>query len=50
MGVLKKAAEKYARHILETEEFVTFSELPYGARNETLLREYWASVAFDDEE
>ena len=50
MGVLKEAAEKLARHILETEEVVTFSELPYGARNETLLREYWASVNFDGDD
>ena len=50
MGVLKKAAEKYARHILETEEVVTFSELPYGARNETLLREYWSNVDFDGDD
>ena len=47
MGVLKEAAEKYARHILETEQVVTFSELPYGARNETLLREYWDNVTID---
>ena len=50
MGVLKEAAEKLARHILETEEVVTFSELPYGARNETLLREYLASVAIDGDD
>ena len=50
MSVLKEAAEKLARHILETEEVVTFSELPYGARNETLLREYWASVNFDGDD
>lgn len=50
MGVLKEAAEKYARHILETEDNVTFSELPYGTRNETLLREYWDSVNFDGDD
>ena len=50
MGVLKEAAEKLARHILETEDEVIFSELPYGARNETLLREYWDSVNFDGDD
>lgn len=50
MSVLKEAAEKYARHILETEDNVTFSELPYGVRNETLLREYWDSVNFDGDD
>ena len=50
MSVLKEAAEKYARLILETEDNVTFSELPYGTRNETLLREYWDSVNFDGDD
>ena len=50
MGVLEEAAEKLARHILETEDKVIFSELPYGARNETLLREYWNSAYFDGDD
>lgn len=48
--MLKEAAEKLARHILETEDKVIFSELPYGARNETLLREYWNDVYFDGDD
>lgn len=50
MSVLEEFAEKYARYILETEDDVTFSELPYGTRNEILLREYWDSVNFDGDD